>query len=399
MMSALEGNFRISANNELFGWARDPADPDRSLTLELSLDGDPAGTVVADLPRPDLAARMSFTRVGLFVDLAQFPAAWPGRTLRLTEAASGREVPPGMLVLPVPRAAAAAPAFALGSEGALRIVATRHGTMLLNARDGGVDRELLEYGEYAEAEVAVMRAVTPRGAAIADVGANIGALVLPLARLAVDGVVVYAYEPQPNVFHRLCANLALNGLTNVVARNVAVGAAAATGVVPHLDYTTQHVSGGVRIAFAGAGQAVPVVALDAEDFGAAPLGLLKIDVEGHEAAVIEGAAQRIASDRPAIYVECRSRAAFARIRAVLDPLGYRYHWHAAMLFRPDNFFANRHDYYHGAGINSNVLAFPGAPRAALPDDLLPLAADDEFWPAARFPETLRERVTAWSRTP
>ena len=48
-----------------------------------------------------------------------------------------------------------------------------------------------------------------------DVGANIGCHTVPFAKLVGESGRVVAFEPQRLVFQNLCANLALNALTNV----------------------------------------------------------------------------------------------------------------------------------------------------------------------------------------
>lgn len=69
---------------------------------------------------------------------------------------------------------------------------------------------------------------------------------------------------------------------------------------------------------------VPLVRLDDLPFEA-PLGLVKIDVEGHELAVCRGAAGRLATDRPALVIEAEERhrpGAVADLAAFLGDLGY-----------------------------------------------------------------------------
>ncbi len=68
---------------------------------------------------------------------------------------------------------------------------------------------------------------------------------------------------------------------------------------------------------------VATVRLDEE--GLAPVGLIKIDVEGHEAAVLSGASSLIARDRPRLMIEIEERhrpGAHDRVRDVLAPAGY-----------------------------------------------------------------------------
>ena len=60
------------------------------------------------------------------------------------------------------------------------------------------------------------------GDVVVDVGADIGALTVPLARAVGPAGRVLAFEPQPTVFQNLCANLALNDLLHVQAFNAAL---------------------------------------------------------------------------------------------------------------------------------------------------------------------------------
>jgi FkbM family methyltransferase len=58
----------------------------------------------------------------------------------------------------------------------------------------------------------------------------------------------------------------------------------------------------------------------------ARLGLVKIDVEGHELAVCRGAARRLEADRPSLVIEAEERhrpGAVADLAAFLGTLGYR----------------------------------------------------------------------------
>jgi hypothetical protein len=66
---------------------------------------------------------------------------------------------------------------------------------------------------------------------------------------------------------------------------------------------------------------VPVARLD--DVLAEAPDIIKIDVEGMEPAVLEGARGVLARHRPAVYVETLDDAAFAAVAAILGPLGYR----------------------------------------------------------------------------
>jgi FkbM family methyltransferase len=134
----------------------------------------------------------------------------------------------------------------------------------------------------------VLHALRP-GDGFIDVGANAGAFTVLAA--AVCGARVDAFEPVPQTFARLKAQVVLNGLGDRVAARQ-MGVAAALGV---LSFTTgqdarNHVSDGTD------GQPVlqvPVTTLDATIIRDRPL-YLKIDTEGYEHAVLQGAADLLA---------------------------------------------------------------------------------------------------------
>lgn len=56
---------------------------------------------------------------------------------------------------------------------------------------------------------------------LVDVGANIGAVTIPLARVYPD-VKFYCFEPHPSIFRRLTENVSINKLQNVTLVNAAV---------------------------------------------------------------------------------------------------------------------------------------------------------------------------------
>ena len=84
---------------------------------------------------------------------------------------------------------------------------------LLN--DAYIGRSLDVYGEYSEGEIDLFRQLLRPGDVAIDVGANIGALTVAMARLVQPGGAIVAFEPQRAIFDILCDNLRLNGLANV----------------------------------------------------------------------------------------------------------------------------------------------------------------------------------------
>lgn len=333
------------------------------------------------------------------MDLAECAELKLGSSIVVTEVDTERPIPPGKVRVVSEPSVSRAPALELGNENSpLLIEQTRHGVFILNRHDMSIDQEMLRYGEYAESEVKLMIDLTAKDATLLDIGANIGALTLPLARHLSSGT-VFAFEPQRYVYYRLCGNMALNGITNVICVNAAVGAETGTVMMPRIDYSRYHFSAGVRVRQTGDGDEVPLVQLEKYHLGAGKVGFIKIDVEGFEASVIAGGIGLIERDRPAIYFECRSREKFRDIHKRLSRLGYRFYWHPAPLFDSANFAANAVDHFHGAGVNSNILALAGGGEPGKNHGLVMMQDEFEFWPAHRFAASWRDKISEWSRTP
>ena len=92
----------------------------------------------------------------------------------------------------------------------------KHGVFLLNPQDSFISRSLINYGEWEEKEVQMLlHAFVSEGDIILDVGANIGSFTVPMAKAVGRHGMIYAWEPLRENYHKLVANIALNGLTNV----------------------------------------------------------------------------------------------------------------------------------------------------------------------------------------
>lgn len=172
-----------------------------------------------------------------------------------------------------------------------------------------------------------------------DVGSNIGLFTVMMSRRVRYGLVgiVHAFEASPTVYRDLCRVIQLNGPTNVSAHNVAV--ADKPGKLAFIDLQTDSVSREAsHLAAVGhdpvdAPGRVEVDAISLDSFAAPHAGmvrprLIKIDVEGAEFLVLEGARKLIREHHPYLCIEIHPDAAgvfdHARLRNYLDEFGYRY---------------------------------------------------------------------------
>lgn len=239
--------------------------------------------------------------------------------------------------------------------GTVRLKQCRHGAFLYNIHDKFIGRSLDQYGEFSAGEAAMFAQILRPGMVAMDIGANIGVHTVFMAQAVGSGGAVFAFEPQRVVFQMLSANIALNGLVNVMTWQAAVGAEAGDIFVPPIRYDQEGNFGGVALGGHDRGEKVPVMVLDAMPFRACHF--IKIDVEGMEAQVLEGGRQMIARLRPILYVENDRREKSKALIETLFAMDYRLYWHNTPLFNPNNFFANSENLF-GNIVSRNMLCVP-----------------------------------------
>ena len=135
------------------------------------------------------------------------------------------------------------------------------------------------------------------GTVVIEVGAHIGTHTIPIARRVGPWGRVYAFEPQRKIYRELHHNLALNGITNVVALRYAVGSGD-TRII-EMNPATPGNEGGTGVG--SGGDQAELRSLDSFEFE--QVSLLKIDVERFENEVLDGAVDTIRRNRPAILIE------------------------------------------------------------------------------------------------
>jgi FkbM family methyltransferase len=231
----------------------------------------------------------------------------------------------------------------LDAAGFNQLAQSDAGYLLYNTHDVYIGRSIAKYGRYAGIEARFLERLCAPGDNVIEVGANIGAHTVALAkRVGPQGRVV-AFEPQRLVFQALCANVALNSLANVDCHWAALGRTRGRVGVPELDPGRPANFGGVSLAGLP-GRSVPCFTLD--DFVSMPsLKLVKVDVEGMEQDVLAGGAKLLARHRPLLYVENDRVERSEPLMRAIDALGYRIYWHTPPLFDPHNPYGDREDVF------------------------------------------------------
>jgi FkbM family methyltransferase len=186
------------------------------------------------------------------------------------------------------------------------IVKTPHGfKLVIDGRDMSITPELVFDASYEGPEEHFVKKNLSGGDFMIDVGANIGLFTVLAARQVGTYGRVFAYEPNPAAMKLLTKSLVMNWMHERVARRpVAVGAAPGT---VKLSFHPASLGGATADSEGLAGGAfsqtikalgeeelvvlpdVKCVRLDDEFSVDLPIKLLKIDVEGFEGQVLQGA--------------------------------------------------------------------------------------------------------------
>lgn len=163
--------------------------------------------------------------------------------------------------------------------------------------------------------------VDPTRAAV-DVGANRGVWTHQLAGLCPR---VYAFEPNPKMFAILEAARPANVEVRPIALSDRTGVAHLNVPWSKRGYSNQHASLEMNWSIDRKFGVVEIATARLDDLDLPPCGFIKIDVEGHEAAVVAGAADLIARDRPTLLIELEERHSDRSIEeaiAAVVGLGY-----------------------------------------------------------------------------
>jgi len=217
----------------------------------------------------------------------------------------------------------------------------RYGLTIYNNIDMWVGRSIEKYGEYSESEVQVFAEIIKQGDVVLDVGSNIGCHTMAMSRLAGNGGIVFSYEPERNNFNVLAGNIAINNIRNVHVFQKAVGSTSGFISVPELDLEQTTNMGGLSLTTdysQAPNYVVPLTTIDEQNF--LRCNFIKIDVEGMEKLVLEGAKETISKFKPIIYVEDDRDDLHESLVKHLKDMDYIAYKHLAPLYNPDNYYKN-----------------------------------------------------------
>ncbi|GHM99860.1 hypothetical protein WSM22_13500 [Cytophagales bacterium WSM2-2] len=159
------------------------------------------------------------------------------------------------------------------------------------------------YFELKDSALEFILARIKKDFTVIDIGTNIGYVALRCAKIAREGK-VYGFEPSEYNFSKCQANIALNDFRNLEVSKIALGSQES---VLKLETVSPHNRGMNRVTDSSAGETetISVTTLDqkVKDLKLTKVDFIKMDVEGYEMHVLEGATNIVSSFRPIIFLE------------------------------------------------------------------------------------------------
>jgi FkbM family methyltransferase len=183
------------------------------------------------------------------------------------------------------------------------------------------------HGNWEDAEVNFMLSCLKPGDGMIDAGANIGVYTIQAANAVGQNGKVYAFEPMRKTFDMLSRTVTANGFEKrCMLFNEGLGAHMGTGSFHLSSHATN--PGSSYISIGTSGEHIQVRPVDSIDYDC-PIRFIKIDVEGFEPHIINGARQTIAKHAPVILTEFFPRSlreiggvSGAGYVAMLEEIGY-----------------------------------------------------------------------------
>lgn len=214
-------------------------------------------------------------------------------------------------------------------------VITRNGIRFDVDLAEGIDLSLFLFGSFQKWVIHDSLLLRKGNFCAIDIGANIGAICLPLASRNADARII-AVEPTDHAFKRLKRNIELNPSLQPRIKTVQAfmgdGSQADAAMIAYPSWRLDNAAGEKHEVHLGQVHQVtcPTLSIDglAQQEGLTHLDFIKIDTDGHEYEILQGGRQTIARWRPiivfefCIYENKKRGHTFDEFVALFDTLNY-----------------------------------------------------------------------------
>lgn len=263
----------------------------------------------------------------------------------------------------------------------------RHGIFTHLSQDNCIGLSLQLYGEWAEYEIFLLEKYLSPGMTVLDVGAHAGTHSIAFGRMVGPEGVVIAIEAQPTMHAILSTNIVRNQMTQIFPLNCVMGRTTGTYDYTQASFSNVQNFGAVTFGTQVAQSQAPLFKtilpqITIDSLGLERCDLIKIDVEGMELDVMQGAGETLRNHAPTIFFEQNSEKRFKEIFEHLTSFGYKLYWAVSYPYNQNNFKKN-HKNIFGTSAEVNVLAIHESkgmiperlPEVVVPDYEPPLPGD------------------------
>ena len=196
--------------------------------------------------------------------------------------------------------------------------------------DDGIDFAIFLLGHFEPRTVRFYQKRIRPGDTVLDIGANIGAHTLPLAQCVNPGGRVHAFEPTEFAYEKLLANIGLNPeIQNLIVPNHCFLSATEEEEVPAEIYSSWPLKPTPGVHPKHRGQLKPTsgafaVTLDnyCQQHQIERVDWMKIDVDGNEFTVLQGARNLLSASQPKIVMELSPYASYEAGHSFADFVNY-----------------------------------------------------------------------------
>lgn len=214
-------------------------------------------------------------------------------------------------------------------ENHIAIADAKYGRFAFFRNDDPIGACLHYYGEWAQQEMDLFDLFLTESSNVIDVGANIGTHSVYFSKKCNNGN-IFAIEPQVYISEFLNTNLLLNGCFNVVPIRAACGSEEKEMRMLNINpFEGQKVNYGEFKVNDNEGKGLHTNCITLDSFMkySIPFHLIKLDVEGLEVDVLNGAVNLINQSKPMLYIEFNNKEGNDALLNKIYSLGYIPYWH------------------------------------------------------------------------
>jgi len=188
-----------------------------------------------------------------------------------------------------------------------QIVVTNNCSLILIPHDKGISTELLLFGTHEPLSTKALKNELKEGMTCLDIGANIGYYATMESKIVGKSGRVIAIEPSPKTFSYLKRNMELQKISNFEVHNFAIGDM--DGEVNFLSHNKSNLSmvvqEGHKIPQGSELSTIHATTVDkfVEELKLKKLDLIRMDVEGFEFEILNGAKKTVSKYEPMIQLE------------------------------------------------------------------------------------------------